>query len=112
MTDEIRRIFAAQPLARQRRYTASTFSFNVKGGRCERCEGAGYLEVEMVFMADVFVPCDECAGRRFKPDVLEVAVRGRSIHDVLNLTVDQAIEAPCGADERLRLLGVERQLEA
>jgi excinuclease ABC subunit A len=89
--DEIRRIFAEQPLARQRRYTPSTFSFNVKGGRCDACEGAGYLEVEMVFMADVFVPCDDCAGRRFKPEVLEVKVRGRTIHDVLNLTVDQAI---------------------
>ena len=63
----------------------------MKGGRCEKCEGAGYLEVEMVFMADVFVPCDECAGRRFKPEVLEVTIAGKSIHDVLALTVDQAI---------------------
>ncbi|MGH7634922.1 MAG: ATP-binding cassette domain-containing protein, partial [Gemmatimonadaceae bacterium] len=89
--DEIRRIFAAQPLARKRRYTAGTFSFNVPGGRCESCEGAGHLAVEMVFMADVFVPCDECGGKRFKPEVLEVTVNGRSIHDVLNLTVDEAI---------------------
>jgi excinuclease ABC subunit A len=89
--DEIRRIFASTPAARQRRYTNSTFSFNVKGGRCEKCEGAGYLQIEMVFMADVFVPCDECAGRRFKPEVLEITVNGRSIHDVLGLTVDQAI---------------------
>jgi excinuclease ABC subunit A len=89
--DEIRRIFAAQPLARKRRYTAGTFSFNVPGGRCETCEGAGHLAVEMVFMADVFVPCDECGGKRFKPEVLEVTVNGRNIHDVLNLTVDEAI---------------------
>lgn len=89
--DEIRRIFAALPLARQRKYSASTFSFNVKGGRCDKCEGAGYLEVEMVFMADVFVPCEDCAGRRFKPEVLEVTLHGKSIHDVLQLTVDQAI---------------------
>jgi excinuclease ABC subunit A len=89
--DEIRRIFADIPLARQRRYTASTFSFNVKGGRCETCEGAGYLEVEMVFMADVFVPCDDCAGRRFKAEVLEVTLFGKTIHDVLQLTIDQAI---------------------
>ena len=89
--DEIRRLFAALPLSRQRKFTASTFSFNVAGGRCETCEGAGYLEVEMVFMADVFVPCDACAGRRFKPEVLEVTLNGRSIHDVLQLTVDQAI---------------------
>ncbi|OYV65365.1 MAG: excinuclease ABC subunit A, partial [Gemmatimonadetes bacterium 21-71-4] len=64
--DEIRRLFAATPLARERRYTAGTFSFNVAGGRCPTCEGAGYIEVEMVFMADVFVPCDECGGKRFK----------------------------------------------
>ena len=89
--DEIRKLFAAQPLARQRGYTASTFSFNSAGGRCETCEGAGYLEVEMVFMADVFVPCDQCGGRRFQPQVLEVAVRGKTIHDVLQLTVDEAI---------------------
>jgi excinuclease ABC subunit A len=89
--DEVRRIFADAPLARERKYTPGTFSFNVAGGRCETCEGAGYLEVEMVFMADVFVPCDDCAGRRFKPAVLDVTVRGKSIHDVLNLTVDQAI---------------------
>ena len=89
--DEIRRLFADAPLARQRRYTPSTFSFNVTGGRCEHCEGAGYLEVEMVFMADVFVPCDECGGRRFKPEVLDVLVHGKSIYDVLQMTVDQAI---------------------
>ena len=89
--DEIRRIFADLPLARQRGYTAGTFSFNVAGGRCETCEGAGYLEVEMVFMADVFVPCDDCAGRRFKPEVLDVKYFGRSITNVLGLTVDEAI---------------------
>jgi excinuclease ABC subunit A len=89
--DEVRRIFASQPLARQRRYTPGTFSFNVAGGRCPACEGAGTVQVEMVFMADVFVPCEVCAGRRFKPDVLEVTIKGRSIHDILQLTVDQAI---------------------
>jgi excinuclease ABC subunit A len=89
--DEIRRIFAGTALARERRYTPGTFSFNVAGGRCEVCEGAGALEVEMVFMADVFVPCDECGGKRFKPDVLEVRVNGRNIYEVLDLTVDQAI---------------------
>jgi excinuclease ABC subunit A len=89
--DEIRRIFADAPLSRERRYTAGTFSFNVAGGRCETCEGAGYLEVEMVFMADVFVPCDDCAGRRFKPAVLDVRVNGRNIYEVLELTVDEAI---------------------
>jgi excinuclease ABC subunit A len=89
--DEIRRIFADAPLARERRYTAGTFSFNVAGGRCETCEGAGYLEVEMVFMADVFVPCDDCAGKRFKPAVLDVRVHGKNVYEVLELTVDEAI---------------------
>ncbi len=89
--DEIRRIFASLPEARARRYTPGTFSFNVKGGRCEKCEGAGAIAVEMVFLADVFVPCEECEGRRFKPDVLEVKYFGRSIVDVLEMTVDEAI---------------------
>jgi len=89
--DEIRRLLADTPLARQRGYTAGTFSFNTSGGRCEQCEGAGYLEVEMVFMADVFVPCDQCGGRRFKPDVLDVTVRGKNVHQILELTVDEAI---------------------
>jgi excinuclease ABC subunit A len=89
--DEIRSIFADTPLARQRKYTPGTFSFNVEGGRCEACEGAGALEVEMVFMADVYVPCEDCGGKRYKPEVLDVTVRGKNIHEVLNLTVDQAI---------------------
>jgi excinuclease ABC subunit A len=89
--DEIRRIFADAPLSRERRYTAGTFSFNVAGGRCETCEGAGYLEVEMVFMADVFVPCDDCGGKRFKPQVLDVRVHGKNIYEVLELTIDEAI---------------------
>jgi len=89
--DEIRRIFADAPLSRERRYNAGTFSFNVAGGRCETCEGAGYLEVEMVFMADVFVPCDDCGGRRFKPAVLDVRVHGKNIYEVLELTIDEAI---------------------
>src|SRR4051812_4850723 len=91
--DEIRRIFADAPVSRQRRYTPGTFSFNVAGGRCDNCEGAGYLEVEMVFMADVYVPCDECGGKRFKAPVLEVKVNGRNIYDVLQLTIDEAIRA-------------------
>jgi excinuclease ABC subunit A len=89
--DQIRTLFADAPVARQRKYTPSTFSFNVEGGRCEDCEGAGAIEVEMVFMADVHVPCDACGGKRFKPEVLDVKIRGKSIADVLELTVDQAI---------------------
>ncbi len=91
--DELRRLFAAAPLARERGYTPGTFSFNVDGGRCPACEGAGYLEVEMVFMADVFVPCDDCGGKRFKPEVLDVRVNGRNVHETLQLTVDEAIRA-------------------
>ncbi len=90
--DEIRTLFAAQPLARARGYTPATFSFNAAGGgRCQECEGAGHLQIEMVFMADVFIPCEACEGSRFEPEVLDVRVGGMSIQDVLNLTVDQAI---------------------
>ncbi len=89
--DEIRELFAAQPLARQRGYTAATFSFNLAGGRCEACDGAGHVQVEMVFLADVFVPCEVCGGSRYKREVLDVHIHGFSIHDVLQWTVDDAI---------------------
>ncbi|MEX1258323.1 MAG: excinuclease ABC subunit UvrA [Gemmatimonadota bacterium] len=97
--DEVRKVFATQPLARQRGYQARHFSFNVAGGRCEACKGAGRVEVEMVFMADVFVPCDVCRGKRFKPEVLEVQVKGKSIADILELTVDEAIRFFVKEDE-------------
>jgi excinuclease ABC subunit A len=96
--DEIRRLFADTALARERRYTPGTFSFNVPGGRCENCEGAGYIEVEMVFMADVFVPCDVCGGRRFRSDVLEVTVKNKNIAQVLDLTVEEAVRFFHGQD--------------
>jgi excinuclease ABC subunit A len=89
--DELRQLFAALPRARERRYTPSTFSFNVPGGRCEACEGAGHVLVDMVFLANVFVPCEICGGKRFKREVLEVKLDGQSIHDVLEWTVDQAL---------------------
>ena len=89
--DELRALFAAEPLARARRFTPSTFSFNVAGGRCEACEGAGHVLIEMVFLANVFVPCEVCAGKRFKQEVLDVKLGGSSIHDVLEWTVDQAL---------------------
>ena len=89
--DEIRELFAEQPLARQRKYTPATFSFNLEGGRCPECEGAGAVLVEMVFLADVFVPCEMCGGTRFKRDVLDVKIQGKSVHDVLQWTVDDAI---------------------
>src|SRR5437763_10289428 len=89
--EELRALFAAEPLARARRYAPSTFSFNVTGGRCEACEGAGHVLIEMVFLANVFVPCEVCGGKRFKPEVLEVKLGGSSIHEVLEWTVDQAL---------------------
>jgi len=89
--DDIRNLFAAQPLARKRKYSPTTFSFNVKGGRCETCEGAGQLKVEMVFLADIYVPCETCNGTRFKREVLDVKIQGCSIHDVLQWSVDEAI---------------------
>ena len=90
--DEIRELFAAAPLARSRRYSPATFSFNVSGGgRCDVCEGAGHVQVEMVFLADVFVPCEACNATRYRSEVLEVRLGGYSIADVLQFTVDEAM---------------------
>ncbi len=89
--DEIRRLFAEQPLARQRGYTPGTFSFNTAGGRCEECKGAGQVEIEMIFMADVYVACSACRGSRYKPETLDVEFRGLNISQVLQLTIDEAI---------------------
>jgi excinuclease ABC subunit A len=89
--DPIREIFAATKDAKSRGLTASHFSFNVPGGRCEACQGEGEVRVEMQFLADVFVPCDQCDGRRFKPQVLEVKYRAKNINQVLDLTVREAL---------------------
>src|SRR5205814_1352881 len=86
--------------------TASHFSFNVPGGRCEACQGEGEVRVEMQFLADVFVPCDQCDGKRFKPQVLEVRYRGRSIHQVLDLTVREALTFFSSSPKVLRRLQV------
>ena len=90
--DELRALFANEALARARGYEPSTFSFNVAGGRCEACEGAGHVLIEMVFLANVFVPCDACGGSRFKREVLDVKVQGASIAQALEWTVDEAIK--------------------
>ena len=89
--DRIRERYARTPLARQRGYTPGTFSFNVKGGRCERCEGAGVNRVEMYFLADLWVPCESCGGRRYGPEVLEVRVHGLSLDLLLDKTVEETL---------------------
>jgi excinuclease ABC subunit A len=104
--DPIRELFAATKDARSRGLTASHFSFNVPGGRCEACQGEGEVRVEMQFLADVFVPCDQCDGKRFKPQVLEVRYRGRNIHQVLDLTVREALTFFSSSPKVLRRLQV------
>ncbi len=89
--DDIRDLYAKEKLSKIRGYQAKHFSFNVDGGRCETCKGEGSINVEMVFMADVSLPCDTCGGKRFKKEVLEVAFEGKNIDDVLTMTIDDAI---------------------
>lgn len=90
--DEIRKLMAAQPLAKQMEYTPAYFSFNAEGGRCEECKGEGTVKVEMQFMADLVLECESCHGKRFKSDILEVRYEGKNIYDILEMTVNQAIE--------------------
>ena len=90
--DEIRKLFSSQPLAKQLNFTPAFFSFNVEGGRCEECKGDGEIVVEMQFMADLKLTCESCHGKRFNSDVLEVEYNGNNIYDVLNMTIDQAME--------------------
>jgi len=105
--DAIRELFASLPEAKKRGFSAGHFSFNIPGGRCETCEGDGTVTVEMQFLADVELICEECKGTRYKPQVLEVRYRGKNIHEVLNLTVKEALkffaEAP-KVTEKLRSL--------
>lgn len=90
--DEIRKLFADQPYAKHTGIMPTAFSFNMPGGRCEECEGEGVIKVSMQFMADVELQCEACGGMRFKPEILEVKYNGKSIYDVLNMSVDEAIE--------------------
>jgi excinuclease ABC subunit A len=90
--EEIRKLFAEQPLSKINRYKASHFSFNIDGGRCEECQGEGIIKVEMQFMADVELICESCGGKRFKEDILEVRYKGKNVFDILELTVDEALD--------------------
>src|SRR5881296_120169 len=105
--DEIRKLFAALPRAKALGLDSGAFSFNVQGGRCESCQGDGFQKVEMYFFEDVYVSCQECEGRRYRPDVLGVKLRGRNISDVLQMTVDEAgdfFAAQNGLARRLQTL--------
>jgi len=90
--DEIRKLMAGQQLAKQMGYTPAFFSFNAEGGRCEECKGEGTVTVEMQFMNDLVLECESCHGKRFKPEVLEVLYHGQSVYDILNMTINQAVE--------------------
>ncbi len=90
--DEIRKLFASQPLSKQMGFSPAYFSFNVEGGRCEECKGDGTITVEMQFMADIQLECESCGGKRYSKEVLEIEYNGASIYDVLDMTVNQAIE--------------------
>src|SRR5690625_297255 len=103
----IRELFAGVPEARQRGYDPGRFSFNVKGGRCETCQGDGLIKVEMHFLADVYVPCDSCQGQRYNQETLQILYRGKNISEVLNLTVEEALhyfEAIPAIERRLQTL--------
>jgi excinuclease ABC subunit A len=104
--DPIRELFSLTKDAKARGLTASHFSFNVPGGRCEACQGEGEVRVEMQFLADVFVPCDQCDGMRFKPQILDVRYRGKSVHQVLEMTVREALTFFSQSPKVLRRLQV------
>ena len=90
--DEIRKLFAAQQSSKQNNFKPAHFSFNIDGGRCEECQGEGTIKVEMQFMADIYLVCDSCRGKRFKDEILDVRYDGKNIHDILELTVNEAID--------------------
>ncbi len=107
--DHIRELFATLPLSRMRAYTASRFSFNTEGGRCEVCEGHGVVKVEMNFLPTHYIPCEECGGRRFNAQTLEVEYNGRTIGDIMDMTVDEAVEFFAPFQKVSRPLGFLRE---
>ena len=108
--DVIRGLFAGLPLARQRGYGGGRFSFNTRGGRCEKCEGAGRLRIELNFLPDAWVTCDACGGRRFNRETLEVTFKGRNIAEVLAMSVDEAAELFRALPKLGRVLAPLREL--
>lgn len=96
--EEIRKLMSAQQLSKQFGFTAAHFSFNAPGGRCETCQGEGTVKIEMQFMADIVLECEQCHGKRFKDEILDVQYRGKNIYDILNMTVNQAIEFFCESE--------------
>ncbi len=101
--DEIRKLFASTQGAKQMGYSASDFSFNSDGGRCEECKGDGYITIEMQFMADITIPCESCHGKRYQKEILEIEYRGKNIYDILEMTINQAVEffgEEAGAQEK------------
>lgn len=101
--DDIRNLFADQPLSKARGFSPGYFSFNIDGGRCPECEGNGHVEIEMQFMADIRLVCESCKGSRFKEEILDVVFEGKSIADILDLTVDEAIFFFLGARKKASL---------
>ncbi len=90
--DDIRALFASQQLSKVRGYKPGYFSFNIEGGRCEECEGEGVVKIEMQFMADLFLSCENCNGKRFKDEVLDIKYKEKNISDILNMTINQAVD--------------------
>ncbi len=97
--DDIRALFSGQPLAKLRGYKPGYFSFNIEGGRCDECEGEGVVKIEMQFMADIYLTCENCNGKRFKEEVLDIKYRGKDISDILNMTINQAVEFFSSSDK-------------
>jgi excinuclease ABC subunit A len=103
---DIRKIFAALPESKIRGYNQGRFSFNVRGGRCESCKGDGLVKVEMQFLPDVYVPCEVCKGKRFNRETLEIEYRGANIHDILEMTVNEALELFSAYPQAVRKLSL------